>query len=131
MYLQSVNILILEVIKDWEPCAVGFARFRELDGVKVFCGGLVPIHCVPLVDRVNTTFLGDAHLRSDFTGRGWYVRVSQNEFSEGIVEGKPIDAIAGRKHQVGTRSIHTYNERHSLEGEQYPAQTISVPALRT
>jgi len=131
MYLVSVNILMLTVIKDWEPCAVGFARFREFDRVEILCRRLVPVHCIPFIDRVNTPFLGNAHLLSDFMGRRRYVRVSQDEFSEGVVEGKPIDAIAGRKNQVGTGSIHTYNETHCLEVVQYPAQTISVPALRT
>jgi hypothetical protein len=101
------------------PRTIGFAGLGEFDGVEVFGGCFVPIHCISLVDRVNTPLFGDAHLLLvPLCGRRMYIRVSQDEFAESIVEGKSIDTIAGSKNQIGTCSIHTYNQTSS-HGDKY------------
>ena len=70
--------------------AVGFSGGGEFDRVEVFGRGCVPVHCVSFVDGVNPAFLGDAHLRVR-TGswrwkvKGGYVRVREDEFTEGVV----------------------------------------------
>ena len=44
------------------PSGVGFSGFGEFDGVEVFCGCFVPVHCISFVDGVDSAFLGDTHL---------------------------------------------------------------------
>lgn len=43
-------------------CTVRFTGFGKFDGLEVFGGGCVPVHCVPFVDGVDSSFFGDAHL---------------------------------------------------------------------
>jgi len=44
-----------------------------------------------------------------------YIRMSQNEFAEGIVESEAIHAVArsSSEDQVCTRSIHAFGQRYS------------------
>jgi hypothetical protein len=58
--------------------------------------------------------------------------MSEDEFSEGVVEGKAVDTIAGGEDQVGAGRVHAWIQKCSLlEMIQYPAQTMSVPGFRT
>ena len=44
------------------PRTIGFTGFWEFDGLEVFGRGCVPVHCIPFIDGIDSSFFGDAHL---------------------------------------------------------------------
>lgn len=81
------------------------ARLWVLELLKVLLDPLGPVHRVPLVDRVDGATRGDTH-----------VRVSEDEFTQGVVEGEAVDRSCFHGHDKLCRGTVHGETRGDLLG---------------